>query len=199
MAEPTLCLASASPRRRELLTQIGVRFSVLPVDIDESPRPGETARDFVVRMAVEKARAGAAHQASAGLPVLGADTDVIIDGEILGKPADKDDGQSMLLRLSGRSHQVLSAVALAGKDLCEWRLSESKVGFRQLDEEEIHNYWQTGEPAGKAGGYAIQGIGAVFIERLEGSYSGVMGLPLLETAQLLRQVGIKIPSDGQNI
>ncbi len=144
-----------------------------------------------MRMAVEKARAGAESLARLDLPVLGADTDVVIDDEILGKPVNEDDAVEMLGRLSGRTHRVLSAVALAWKREQVY-LSETKVRFRQLRDEEIRTYWHSGEPADKAGGYGIQGIAATFIEHIDGSYSGVMGLPLFETAELLRNAGIAV-------
>jgi septum formation protein len=191
VTDARLYLASASPRRRELLSQIGVRFSVAPASIAEVPFPAESAEHFVMRMAREKAVAiQAAHPDAL---ILGADTDVILDGEILGKPDDEAHASDMLQRLAGRAHQVLSGVALASPAGCTWRLSESRVHFRPLSHAEIHAYWQTGEPAGKAGGYAIQGLAAAFIQRLEGSYSGVMGLPLYETAQLLHTAGIHRP------
>ncbi|MBF0257145.1 MAG: septum formation inhibitor Maf [Gammaproteobacteria bacterium] len=185
MADSRLYLASASPRRQELLRQIGLRFEVCPAHIDETPKPGELAADFVLRMAKTKALAVQAQLQEPQARVLGADTDVILDGVILGKPRDQADAAAMLGSLAGRSHEVLSAVALAGPAGLDWRLSQSRVWFRSLSAEEIAAYWASGEPADKAGGYAIQGLGAVFIQRLEGSYSGVMGLPLFETAQLL--------------
>ena len=193
MPEPLIYLASRSPRRGELLDQIRLPHALLDVDIDETPWPDETASDFVIRMAMGKAQAGRQLLTRADLPVLAADTDVVVDGEIMGKPRDEADAVIMLSRLSGRSHQVLSAVALSWKDSLSWRLSESRVWFRKLSGQDIHAYWQSGEPADKAGGYGIQGIGAVFIERLEGSYSGVMGLPLFETAELLAANGIAVP------
>ncbi len=187
-----LYLASASPRRRELLEQIGVSYHRLVVDIPEVPGPDEVPEMYVLRVALEKARAGRrALAATDPLPVLGADTAVVIDGEVLGKPRDRTDALAMMARLSGRWHQVLSAVALVGREGEEFsRLSVSTVLFREVRREEAEAYWQTGEPLDKAGGYAIQGRAAVFIERLEGSYSGVMGLPLFETAALLEQFGI---------
>jgi septum formation protein len=185
---PLLCLASASPRRRELLEQIGVPHVLAVPDIDESVRPGEPAADYVVRMARSKARAIHAH--SVGMPVLAADTIVVIDGRICGKPANADEGLAMLLELSGRSHQVLTAVALAAAGEVAHRLSASEVRLRPLSRAQCSAYWNTGEPHDKAGGYAVQGRGAVFIEHLSGSYSGVMGLPLFETAQLLEAAGL---------
>ena len=183
---PVLVLASASPRRRELLWQIGVAHRVAVADIDERASAGESAGDCVQRLALAKAHA--VWQPS--LPVLGADTAVVLDGELLGKPRDRHGGLSMLARLSGRSHRVLTAVALVdarGSQLC---LSDSEVEFRALGATECARYWDSGEPCDKAGGYAIQGFGAVFVRRVHGSYSGVMGLPLFETAELLDAAGV---------
>jgi septum formation protein len=189
--QPQLALASASPRRRGLLDQIGIRYRVVPVAVDESQRGGESPRDFVLRLALAKARAGAALGAAAGLPVLAADTAVVIDDAVLGKPADREQGLAMLARLSGRTHRVLSAVAMvAGREAT--RLSESAVTFRSILESEQDAYWATAEGRDKAGGYAIQGRGAVFVAHLTGSYSGVMGLPLFETTELLVEFGISL-------
>jgi septum formation protein len=192
--KPLIYLASRSPRRQALLEQIRLPFAMLDLAIDETPRPGEPARDFVARLARDKAEAGR-RLAPDGLPVLAADTDVVLDGEILGKPADEASARLLLERLSGRSHQVLSGVALAWDGRLAWRLNENRVWFRRLSPREIQAYWWTGEPADKAGGYAIQGQAALFIERIEGSYSGVMGLPLFETAQLLAEAGIRLPAE----
>jgi septum formation protein len=178
-------LASGSPRRRELLRQIGVSFQVIAASVDESAMPDETALDYVRRIAGAKAAAGWQCSRQPDAPVLAADTAVVLEREILGKPADRRDGEQMLLRLSGRTHTVLTAVALrsaAGLDLI---VSHSFVTFRLIEAAEAGAYWDTGEPLDKAGGYAIQGRAAVFIADLRGSYSGVMGLPLFETAQLL--------------
>ena len=190
-------LASASPRRRELLEQIGVCYRQLPLDVPEVPAAGEVPEMYVLRVALEKARAGRTTLAADdNIPVLGADTAVVIDGEVLGKPRDRKDALAMLARLSGRWHQVMSAVAVVGTEGEELsRLNVSNVQFRVVAHEEAEAYWQSGEPVDKAGGYAIQGRAAVFIERLEGSYSGVMGLPLFETAELLERVGI-VPFGG---
>jgi len=185
---PLLCLASMSPRRRELLWQIGVPHVVSAAHIDEAVRSAEGAADYVVRMA--RAKALAVHGRGGQLPVLAADTTVVVDGLICGKPSDEAEAVAMLQRLSGRSHQVLTAVALATDDGVAFRLSASEVRFRRLSREECAAYWRTGEPRDKAGGYAVQGRGAVFIEHLSGSYSGVMGLPLFETAQLLDAAGV---------
>ncbi|MBK9132378.1 MAG: septum formation inhibitor Maf [Gammaproteobacteria bacterium] len=184
-----LILASSSPRRRELLTQIGVAFEVVAVTVDEGLRAGEAPEDYVLRLALEKARAGVAAAGRAETRLaLGADTVVVLDGEILQKPSGRAEALAMLARLSGRTHRVLSGVALAGRCECT-RLSDSRVTFRRIATREREIYWETGEPADKAGAYAIQGRGAVFVERLEGSYSGVVGLPLRETAEMLAQCG----------
>jgi septum formation protein len=185
---PLVCLASVSPRRHELLAQIGVPHSVVAADIDETAMPGEAPRDYVVRMARQKALT--VRQRGARLPVLAADTTVVLDNTIYGKPRDRDDGVAMLGRLSGRTHEVLTAVALASSHEVTLCLSVSTVRFRGLTPQECAAYWDTGEPRDKAGGYAIQGAAAVFVESLSGSYSGVMGLPLFETAELLRAAGI---------
>lgn len=187
---PALFLASASPRRRELLTQIGVRFTLLPVSIDETPHAAEAPDTYVQRLAREKALAGLSHIEESAACVLGADTSVVLDGHILGKPVDKADALAMLQALSGREHQVLTAVALASEAGCVVRLVGSRVQFRAITADEAERYWASGEPQDKAGGYAIQGLGAVFVSGLQGSYSGVVGLPLGETAQLLAAFGI---------
>ncbi|WP_018232101.1 Maf family protein [Thioalkalivibrio thiocyanodenitrificans] len=184
-----LILASSSPRRRELLEQIGVSYRVYPVDVDETPLDGEAPEDFAQRMALEKARAGWRAQ-SGGQPVLGADTVVSLDGAILGKPVDRDDAMDTLGRLSGRTHRVFSAVALVHGEREAVRLSVTRVRFRTLAPREIGVYWDSGEPADKAGAYGIQGLGALFVEHLEGSYTGVVGLPLYETGQLLEAFGV---------
>jgi septum formation protein len=183
-----------SPRRRELLAQLGVAHVVRAPHIDEAVLPGEAPADYVLRMARTKALTVAAH--GAGVAVLAADTIVVIDELILGKPADAAAGLAMLERLSGRTHEVLTAVALAGAQQLAFRLSASAVRFRALSRDECIAYWHTGEPHDKAGAYAVQGCGAAFIEHLSGSYSGVMGLPLYETAQLLRAAGIPTLLDG---
>lgn len=184
-----LYLASGSPRRRELLEQVGVAFSVVAAPIDETPLPDESPRDYVERLALGKAQAGARSLAVPGV-VLGADTAVILDGRILGKPLDQDDSAQTLAFLSGREHQVLTAVALVSGERQEVISVSSQVRFRPLSSTEISAYWASGEPRDKAGGYAIQGLGAVFVQSIQGSYSGVVGLPLCETAQLLGNFGI---------
>jgi septum formation protein len=186
-------LASASPRRRELLSQIGVSFQVLNVAIDESVAAGEDAITYVTRLAQAKAGAGWGQSQGKGppaRPVLAADTAVVIGGEILGKPGDCEDALRMLTLLSGRTHEVLTAVALATASGLASCVSRSEVTFRRINAVEAREYWNTGEPCDKAGGYAIQGYGAVFVADLHGSFSGVMGLPLFETAELLRQAGV---------
>jgi len=185
-----LFLASASPRRRELLTQIGVPFELLSITLDETPLPAERPEAYVRRLAREKALAGWAAVGDDSAAVLGADTTVVIDERILGKPADRAEGLMMLESLSDREHRVLTAVALATRGACEVRLVTSRVRFRRIERAEAEAYWASGEPCDKAGGYAIQGWGAVFVAELRGSYSAVVGLPLCETAQLLDQAEI---------
>ena len=188
---PFLYLASTSPRRRELLTQLGVPFEVLTVQVDESPLPGEDATAYVQRLASHKAQAGWSQVAlAAQAPVLGADTTVVLGSQILGKPANRGEAIDMLLALSGRTHVVLTAIALAtGSDRVQ-RCSRSEVTFCPIEPALAAAYWDTGEPADKAGGYAIQGFGARFVQHLSGSFSGVMGLPLYETAQLLTEARV---------
>lgn len=200
--EQRIYLASASPRRRELLKQIGVHFEVLMMrthparaDINETPNPAENPRDYVLRIAHAKAETGhmALHMRRLPpYPVLAADTTVTIGGEIIGKPSDMAQAIETLKRLSGQRHEVHTAVALAYGGDVKTKLSSSTVEFAPLDEHTIKNYAMTGEPHDKAGAYAIQGRAAVFISRLEGSYSGVMGLPLYETVQLLEQFGLDV-------
>lgn len=191
MSSAQIYLASVSPRRRELLRQIGVVYRLLPVAVDETPLPDEKPDAYVARLAHAKARAGwQTIGRRKPLPVLGADTAVVVDDAILGKPHDRDEGLAMLTRLSGREHRVLSAVALATATGVAVKVQESRVGFRELTPMERAAYWDSGEPLDKAGGYGIQGRAAAFIAHLQGSYSGVMGLPLFETAELLREFGI---------
>ena len=190
----SIILASASSRRQELLTQIGVRFTVRSQYIDESIRIGELANDYVSRMAQEKANSALSAlcvtKDSSDTLVLAADTSVVCDATVLGKPLDEADAVDMLRRLSGREHRVLSAVTLSTQDKQRTVLSESRVRFREISIEEAQQYYRSGEPLGKAGAYAIQGYAAVFVEQLVGSYSGVMGLPLFETAQLLAEFSV---------
>ena len=200
LVDKRIYLASQSPRRRELLKQIGVAFDVLTLrvvagrmDVIEVPRSGEAALDFVQRMAIEKAACGWRAVDMRHLlrfPVLGADTVVELDGAILGKPADRAEADAMLTRLSGREHHVHTAVAVQHEDRMEVRLSSSLVRFAALDAVAITRYLETGEYLGKAGAYAIQGRAAAFVEHVEGSYSGIMGLPLYDTAVLLRAFGL---------
>jgi septum formation protein len=189
MSEAALYLASASPRRRALLDQIGVACEVVAAEIDESHRPGEAAQDYVQRLALGKAQAVWRRTAGAR-PVLAADTTVVLEGALLGKPVDRADALGMLGRLSGRTHEVLTAVALVTARGARAALSRSEVSFRAIGAAEAERYWASGEPRDKAGAYAIQGRGAVFVSHLSGSFSGVMGLPLFETAELLREAGI---------
>ncbi len=186
-------LASASPRRQELLRQLGIAFEAMPSNVNESREPGETPEHYVVRVALDKARHVAVVVRQQGIPaqpVLGADTEVVLDGQVLGKPLDREHGITMLRQIQGRTHEVLTAVALL-HDGCEYTLlSRSRVSFAPMTDAEIENYWITGEPADKAGAYAVQGRAAAFIERLEGSYSGVMGLPLYELVQLFKHAGV---------
>ncbi len=188
--EPSLILASGSPRRRELLTQIGVSFKAVVADIEEVPRRGETPRDFVLRMAREKALE-VLGSSDPGIPVLGSDTAVILDGDIMGKPNDRAEAVSMLNRLSGRSHEVYSAVAVAvAPDEIYEAINITRVTFAYLDPEWISAYCDTGDPMDKAGAYGVQGKAAEKISRIEGSFYGVMGLPLYETAQLLKRAKV---------
>ena len=184
-------LASESPRRRELLQQIGVPFRVVGIAVDEAVYPGETPPAYVTRLAAAKADAGWDGSRDASqVPVLAADTAVVLDGKILGKPAHQEEAEEMLGRLSGRTHEVLTAVALRTAQGLQSRISRSEVSFRNIAAGEAQAYWETGEPSDKAGAYAIQGRAAIFVADLRGSYSGVMGLPLFETAELLRTAGI---------
>jgi septum formation protein len=195
--KPSLLLASASPRRRELLWQLGVPHDVMPADIDERRMPGEAIEQCVQRLAHQKAeRIFEVRGRSAGLPVLAADTVVVLGDELLGKPANRAEGLAMLQRLSGKEHRVLTSVALQGAQGVSSHLSDSRVRFRGLSAGECAQYWDTGEPHDKAGAYAIQGYAAAFISQLSGSYSGVMGLPLFETADLLRRAGVSLWQRG---
>ncbi len=196
MPSPSIYLASSSPRRQELLRQLGIAFEVVAPQISEQPRTDELATDYVLRLAAEKARCVARRvdlRAGCPLPVLGADTEVVVDREILGKPRNRDHACRMLRRLAGRTHRVFTALCIVNQGVERSAISESRVTFGPLSEEEIARYWESGEPADKAGAYAIQGRASAFIARLEGSYSGVMGLPLYELAMLLRELGMPIP------
>lgn len=200
MSENRIYLASRSPRRRELLQQLGIEFAELlahephGADVDETPLAGEAPADYVIRLARAKAEHGwrrVAARKLARLPVLAADTTVVLDGEILGKPDDAAHAAHMLQRLAGKTHNVLTAVAVVQGEHVETALSASKVEFRKLDDGEVNAYVGSREPLDKAGAYAIQGHAAVFVSALTGSYSGIMGLPLIETAELLQHFGIK--------
>jgi septum formation protein len=179
-----LYLASRSPRRRELLEQMGITYQLVDVEVDETPYENEKPQEYVARLAQSKAEAGF-EQVTKSF-VLGADTAVVKDGVILGKPVNQDHFIEMFQRLSGHTHQVISGIALVGEGgYCEKRISISQVTFREIEADELQSYWLSGEPVDKAGGYAIQGYGAAFIRFLQGSYSGVMGLPLFELVELL--------------
>jgi septum formation protein len=201
--QPRIYLASQSPRRRELLKQIGVNFEMLllrsdprrNVDVDEAPQADETPEEYVRRVCEAKARFGREGLKLRNLPafpVLAADTSVVLEGKIIGKPRDREEAAAMLRLLSGRQHRVLSAVAVAFEERLEMRLSASNITFAALGDDRIMRYLLTNEPLDKAGAYGIQGYAAAFIERMEGSYSGVMGLPLFETAELLREFGYPV-------
>ncbi|MES3006893.1 MAG: Maf family protein [Pseudomonadota bacterium] len=196
-----IVLASASPRRRELLEQIGVRYEIADHSVNEEARPGEPATVFVQRLALEKAQSVVnsltrqstpqSSQRPLRWPVLGADTIVVCDEYILGKPRDKADAFRMWQLLSGREHRVYSAVALCDSQREEVRMSTTAVTFRQFSEQDCERYWASSEPQGKAGAYAIQGLGALFVKAMSGSYTGVVGLPLYETAELLAIFGVR--------
>lgn len=188
MRKPRLLLASSSPRRRELLAALGLEFEVRGFDVDETPFAEEAAADMVLRLATAKARAGAAP----GRVVLAADTAVVLDSEIFGKPVDCDDALGMLERLSGREHDVLTGVAVYANGDIDTGLSRTRVRFRDIGRDEALQYWHSGEPADKAGAYGIQGLGGVFVSNIEGSYTGVVGLPVFETARLLTRAGITV-------
>lgn len=202
LVDKRIYLASQSPRRRELLKQIGLAFDVLPLrvvagrmEVIEIPRADESALDFVQRMAIEKAACGWSAVETRHLlrfPVMGADTVIELDGAILGKPTGRADAEAMLMQLSGRQHTVHTAVAMQHEGRQEWRVSTSQVTFATLDAATIARYLETGEYLGKAGAYGIQGRAGMFVERIEGSYSGVMGLPLYDTAVLLRAFGLTV-------
>jgi septum formation protein len=197
-------LASRSARRRELLKQIGVSYEIVllrqdltrgPVDVDETPLPNEPSRDYVLRIAAAKAQVAAHYLGKRTLPatpVLAGDTIVVSDGRIIGKPADREDAERILRALAGREHQVLSAVAVCASGRAEQALSTSRVWFRAMSDDEIRRYVASGEPLDKAGAYAIQGRAAMFVQHMEGSYSGIMGLPLAETATLLERAGVQV-------
>ena len=193
-------LASQSPRRRTLIEQLGISYRTISVEVDERPQAGELPAGFVSRLACEKAQAAWLLVSEQGIPVVGADTCIVLDGEIVGKPADQQHGIELLKRYSGNTHQVLTGVAVVGhagglngepvvQQVC---VNTSLVTFRVITDRECEQYWQSGEPEGKAGGYAIQGKAAAFIEKIEGSYSGIMGLPLFEFSELISEFGIQL-------
>ena len=183
-------LASTSPRRREILETLGIEFDVVPVETDESPLQGETPGEMVLRLAIAKADA-----ANYGEFVLAADTIVVLGDRVLGKPRDADDGVEMLLALSGRTHVVMTGVALKTPTETRSVLSTTDVQFREIGRDEAYRYWQSGEPCDKAGAYGIQGLGGMFVKGIEGSYSGVMGLPVFETVELLKSAGFDVLVD----
>ena len=183
-------LASTSPRRREILETLGIEFDVIPVETDESPLQGETPGEMVLRLAIAKADA-----ATHGKFVLAADTIVVLGDRVLGKPRDAEDGVEMLLALSGRCHAVMTGVALKTPTETRAVLSTTDVQFREIGRDEAYRYWQSGEPCDKAGAYGIQGLGGMFVKTIEGSYSGVMGLPVYETVELLKSAGLKVLED----
>ncbi len=187
----TLFLASTSPRRRELLQQIGLSFEVLRVDVDESTQANESPEAYVQRLSLAKAQMGLTQCPNNSL-VLAADTTVVIDNHIIGKPETLEQAITIWQSLSGRCHQVLTGVTLANHRQSKTIVVATDVYFRLLSTQEMQSYWQTGEPQDKAGGYGIQGKGALFVEKIDGSYSNVVGLPLTETAQLLRQFGYAV-------
>ena len=188
---PVLRLASASPRRRQLLDLIGVPHVVTPADIDETPLAGERSDRYVLRLA--RGKAETVWKTQRDLPVLGADTTVVLGEEIFGKPESEADAVAMLSKLSGRTHVVHTGIALRTPDGREFiGLSTTEVQFAHLSSEQMQAYWASGEPQGKAGAYAIQGLGAVFVSNISGSYTGVMGLPLYETAEMLRAAGVPV-------
>ncbi|MGB5627716.1 MAG: Maf family protein [Woeseiaceae bacterium] len=186
---PLLHLASSSPRRREILTALGLDFTVKSSEVEEFRLADESPEQMVLRLATAKALAAEVETARF---VIGSDTAVVLDGEVLGKPRDRDDAVSMLLRLSGRRHSVVTGVALLGPDGAQTALSTTDVFFREVSRDEALAYWQSGEPRDKAGAYGIQGRGGVFVKSINGSYSGVVGLPVYETMRLLQNAGIDI-------
>lgn len=195
MSAPQFVLASRSPRRQELLRQVGLRFEIVAADVPEQPDPGQAPADYAVAMALAKARA-VQSRVTAGLPILGADTDVALGDRILGKPASREDALDMLRRLAHRTHQVYSAVAVVSGEHFETALSVTDVTFGPVAPAQAEAYWDSGEPADKAGAYGIQGFGAQFVKEIRGSYSGVVGLPLYETLQVLKRFGVVPHADS---
>lgn len=199
MSDPQLLLASQSPRRRDLLTQMGLRFEIVDVHVSELVCVDETPLKYVQRVAMDKAQAGWDAAAERGLPVLGADTTVVFNQQPLGKPKDREDAINTLLKLSGTEHQVATAVAVVNGEKRAHCLSVSEVVMRQISEADAVAYWNSGEPIGKAGSYGLQGLGAVFIQKVTGSPSGIVGLPLYETAALLAEFGIAVLGGLDNL
>lgn len=187
-----ILLASKSPRRQELLKQIGIDYEVINTDIDEAVLPNEMPMHYVIRIAREKALAAQSILGQSVHPILTADTTVTINGQLLGKPNDRDDFQQMMTLLSGNTHHVLTAIALHFQGMTLTKLSTSSVTFAKLPLSFIDHCWQTGEPCDKAGGYAIQGLMAQYIQRIDGSYSGIMGLPLFELTEALHEIGYNL-------
>jgi len=189
--KPQFHLASSSTRRRELLSVLGLSYSHAGVDLDETPLPGEPADAMVLRLALAKART-AQRTRITDLPILGADTAIALDDRILGKPRDRDDAMQMLASLSGRKHTVLTAVAIVGRGRSDTLLATAEVMFREISGSEASAYWDSGEPRGKAGAYAVQGLGGIFVKHIKGSYSAIVGLPVFETARLLATMGVQV-------
>lgn len=187
--QPSLCLASSSPRRQEILRALGLEFSVQAIEVNEDRLAGETPQQMVLRLATAKA---AAADVDASCRVIGSDTVVVLGDEVLGKPRNRDEAVSMLLRLSGRRHFVLTGVALRGPGGVQTAVSSTEVYFREISRDEARAYWHSGEPRDKAGAYGIQGLGGAFVEAIKGSYSGVVGLPVFETVRLLQGAGIDV-------
>ena len=188
-SQPSLCLASSSPRRQEILEALGLEFLVKEIEVNEDRLANETPQQMVLRLAAAKARAA---EVEASCLVIGSDTVVVLGDEVLGKPRNRDEAVAMLLRLSGRRHCVLTGVALLGPGGMQTALSSTDVYFREISRDEALAYWHSGEPRDKAGAYGIQGLGGAFVEAIKGSYSGVVGLPVFETARLLQDAGIDV-------
>ena len=186
-----IVLASASPRRADLLRQLELEFEVTPADIDEAKNRQETPVIYAQRLAAAKAAAVREHCTASDV-IIAADTVVSLEEQVFGKPVDQADGMQMLASLSGRTHIVYTAVVVSRGELIRQALSTTEVSFREISHGEAQRYWQTGEPCDKAGGYAIQGLGAVFVSQIKGSYSGVVGLPLYELTQLLQETGVQL-------
>ncbi|MCH9694392.1 MAG: Maf family protein [Gammaproteobacteria bacterium] len=185
----TIILASTSPRRREILASLGLEFDIHRVDVDETPRHNEAPDDMVQRLA--RAKAAAADVADSDI-VIGADTAVVLGDLVLGKPRNEQESVEMLLQLSGRTHTVMTGVAVRSNAESQSIVTATDVQFREIGRDEAHRYWQSGEPSDKAGSYGIQGLGGMFVAGISGSYSGVVGLPVFETVELLRALGVDV-------